>query len=199
VDQKAIDWDLVDFIDMMLASGLRIGEAAAVTRPALDLDAGTVEVRGTVIRIDGEGLIIKAKPKSKSGWRVVELPQWAVTMLRRRLAAGAADNEWEVVFTSPSGMLRDPSNTQADLRDVFDRAGYPDITSHTFRRTVATLMDEAGLSARAAADQLGHAKVSMTQDHYYGRRVAKTGAADVLAAVDTPGRKPKPKRKRKQS
>src|SRR5690348_16283750 len=42
-----------------------------------------------------------------------------------------------------------------------------DVTSHTFRRTVATLMDEAGLSARAAADQLGHAKVSMTQDHYF--------------------------------
>jgi integrase len=92
-------------------------------------------------------------------------------------------NEWDVVFTSPTGRLRDPSNTQADLRDVFERAGYPDITSHTFRRTVATLMDRAGLTARAAADQLGHAKVSMTTDHYYGRRVVATGAAGVLEAV----------------
>jgi integrase len=60
-------------------------------------------------------------------------------------------------------------------------------------------MDDAGLSARAAADQLGHARVSMTQDFYFGRRVARTGAADVLAAVDTPGRKPKQRRKRRQS
>ena len=45
-------------------------------------------------------------------------------------------------------------------------------------------MDEAGLSARAAADQLGHAKVSMTQDHYFGRKIAKTGAADVLEAME---------------
>jgi hypothetical protein len=38
-------------------------------------------------------------------------------------------------------------------------------------------MDKAGLTARAAADQLGHAKVSMTFDHYYGRSVIATGAA----------------------
>jgi hypothetical protein len=37
-------------------------------------------------------------------------------------------------------------------------------------------------SARAA-DQLGHAKVSMTRDNYMGRRVARTGAATVLGAI----------------
>jgi integrase len=62
-------------------------------------------------------------------------------------------------------------------------AGYPQITSHTLRRNVATLMDAAGLTARAAADQLGHAKVSMTTDHYFGRRKRSTGAARVLEAV----------------
>jgi LPS sulfotransferase NodH len=48
------------------------------------------------------------------------------------------ENEWQAVFTSPLGHLRDSSNVQANLRDVFDRIGYKDITSHTFRRTVAT-------------------------------------------------------------
>src|SRR3954447_9205784 len=74
------------------------------------------------------------------------------------------------------------------------RIGYARITSHTFRQTVATLMDKAGLSARAAADQLGHAKVSMTTDHYFGRRVRATGAAGVLEALDRPstGAEPPP-------
>jgi hypothetical protein len=36
--------------------------------------------------------------------------------------------------------------------------------------------EDAGLTARQAADQLGHAKVSMTQDNYFGRKVARTGA-----------------------
>ncbi len=54
------------------------------------------------------------------------------------------------------------------------------MTSHVYRKTVATLMDTAGLTARQAADQLGHAKVSMTQDNYFGRHTGSTGAADVL-------------------
>lgn len=33
--------------------------------------------------------------------------------------------------------------------------GMSGVTSHAFHKTVATLMDEAGLSARSAADQLG--------------------------------------------
>jgi integrase len=44
---------------------------------------------------------------------------------------------------------------------------------------VATLMDDAGLSARSAADQLGHTKPSMTQDNYMDPRILDTGA-DVL-------------------
>jgi len=38
-------------------------------------------------------------------------------------------------------------------------------------------------TARLGHDQLGHAKVSMTQDNYFGRKVAKTGAAAVLAPL----------------
>ena len=75
------------------------------------------------------------------------------------------------------------SNTQADLREAFARIGYPCVTSHTFRKTLGCLMDDAALSARAAADQLGHSKVSMTQDRYFGRKIRATGGAAVLEAV----------------
>lgn len=186
-DRRSCDRDLPDFVSMMLATGLRIGETAALTWSAINLDAGTVDVRGTVVRVKGAGLIIKPKPKSRKGWRSVELPSWAVVMLRRRLVE-IPENEWLAVFTSPAGHLRDPSNTAADLREAFDAAGYPHVTSHTFRRTVATLMDEAGLSARAAADQLGHAQISMTTDHYFGRRVSVTGARRVLEELGNPGK-----------
>lgn len=181
-DPRAIGQDLPDLVDILLATGLRIGEAVALTWSAVDLDAGTVEVTGTIVRVTGHGLTIKPKPKSRSGRRVVELPAWAVAVLRDRKARLPV-NEWDVVLPSPSGRLRDPSNTQHHLRQALTRAGYPDVTSHAFRRTVATLMDLAGLSARAAADQLGHAKVSMTSDVYFGRRIAATGAAAVLSAI----------------
>ena len=40
------------------------------------------------------------------------------------------------------------------------------MTSHSFRKSVATLIDDEGLSARIGADHLGHARVSETQDTY---------------------------------
>ena len=58
------------------------------------------------------------------------------------------------------------------------------VTFHVFRKIVATLMDHAGLFCHPAADQLGHANTSMTTDVYFGRKVAATGAADVLEALD---------------
>ncbi|MBV9730532.1 MAG: site-specific integrase [Pseudonocardiales bacterium] len=154
-------------------------------RRRLDLDAGTVEIRGTVVRIKGQGLRIKPKPKSRAGYRKPQLPSWVVEMLRRRRSE-STPNEWGVVFTSPTGLLRDPSNTQADLRDVFARLGYPWMTSHVFRKTAATLLDEAGVSARKIADQLGHAQVSVTQDSYMGRKIASEDAARVLEAIGKP-------------
>jgi hypothetical protein len=55
---------------------------------------------------------------------------------------------------------------------LFHRRAY----SHTCRKTVATRLDEAGLSAREVADHLGHAEPSMTQDVYRGRAVASAAA-----------------------
>ena len=49
-------------------------------------------------------------------------------------------------------------------------------------QTVATLLDGSGASARMIADQLGHSRVSMTQDVYLGRRAANAGN---VAALET--------------
>lgn len=50
-------------------------------------------------------------------------------MLRRRWRT-ATPNDWNVVFTAPLGGLRNPSNTQADLRILFEATGYGWMTSH---------------------------------------------------------------------
>lgn len=55
------------------------------------------------------------------------------------------------------------------------------VKTHTYRKTVATLLDQSGASARMIADQLGHSRVSMTQDVYLGRRA---GNAANLAALE---------------
>ena len=176
-DERAISRDIPDLIGLLVATGMRIGEATALVWSDVDLETACVEVTGTVVRVKGKGAARQDFTKSDAGQRLLQLPDWCVSMLAARVRTE------ELVFPAVKGGVRDPSNIQADLRDAFATAGFPWVTSHTIRKTVATLMDQAGLSARAAADQLGHAKPSMTQDVYMGRRLAKTGAADVLEAL----------------
>ncbi len=89
------------------------------------------------------------------------------------------------VFPDTLGGLRDPSNTRRALRRALDRAGFQKVTSHVFRKTTASLLDEAGLSSRRTADQVGHARPSMTQDVYMGRKAIDARAAAALGtAID---------------
>ena len=186
-DDQAITRDLPDFVGLMMGTGMRIGEAAGLTWAVLNLDAGTVEVRAAVVRVAGKGLVVK-NTKTDTGTRTLVLPSWCVAMLRDRASRLDRSNEGWIdgpVFPAPLGGWRDPSNTQSDLRVAFDRAGFDWVTSHVFRKTVASVMDQAGLSSRAAADQLGHANTSMTTDVYFGRKVLATGAAAALEVLAT--------------
>ena len=47
------------------------GEACAVSWRDVDLDAGTVTVTGTVLRVKGQGFSV-SRPKSAAGERVLE-------------------------------------------------------------------------------------------------------------------------------
>jgi integrase len=65
------------------------------------------------------------------------------------------------------------------------RAGYEWVTFHTFRKTVGTLLNDDGLTVREIADQLGHKRVSITQDTYFGRSSASPKVAALLEVIDS--------------
>jgi integrase len=84
------------------------------------------------------------------------------------------------VFPDSKGGWRDPSNTRRDIRRARGEE-FSWVTSHSYRKTAATLLDQAGLTARQIANQMGHSRISMTQDVYMAR-----GAVDpqVAAALE---------------
>jgi integrase len=70
-----------------------------------------------------------------------------------------------------------PPGRQCAVREAL---GIPEVITHSFRKTVATLIEDEGLSARIGADHLGHWKVSMTQDRYMTRGRVHTQVAELL-------------------
>ncbi|NED99285.1 site-specific integrase [Phytoactinopolyspora halotolerans] len=180
-DKLAAADDIVDLTEFMLGTGLRIGEALGVRATVVDLDAGVLEVNAKATYKKGHGAVLEERPKTAAGWRVIALPDHIVELCRRRTGITRHANEHDLLFPTRTGGVRLPTNADRALRKALDRiGGYDWVTSHTFRKTVATRLDQAGLTAREIADHLGHEEPSMTQNVYMGRGVASTSAAAVL-------------------
>lgn len=131
------------------------------------------------MEVGGNWIALVPELDVNPGRRTVPLPAFAVTVLNDRRKRPYVGQQ-QMIFASSSGTLRDPENFNTAWRAVRDELGMPDVTSHSFRKTVATLIDDAGLAARVGADHLGHAKVSMTQDRYMSRGRVHTQVADLL-------------------
>nr|WP_272952244.1 site-specific integrase [Mycolicibacterium vanbaalenii] len=164
---------------MLVATGLRRSELLGLRWADFDEKAGILAVAGKVIRVTGQGLMRVDETKSTAGRRTLPLPKFAIEMLQKRRHLPYF-GEQTVIFPSTAGTLRDPNNFAKEWRTAREELGHGDATTHSFRKTVATLIDDEGLSARIGADHLGHSHVSMTQDRYMSRGRIHTQVADLL-------------------
>ncbi|MFI2559997.1 tyrosine recombinase XerC [Nocardia farcinica] len=162
------DVDLADLITMFVGTGMRRSELLGLRWVDIDDEASVAHVHGKVVRIAGVGLVRQDTTKTAASARTIPLPTFVMDMLKRR-STEPHPNEYGVIFPNTRGNLRDPNDFGAQWRKVRELFALPDVTSHSFRKAVATLIDDAALSARIGADHLGHRNVSMTMDKYFGR------------------------------
>ncbi|MFF2058973.1 tyrosine-type recombinase/integrase [Rhodococcus qingshengii] len=188
VSQWARAVDLVDPVIMLAGTGLRRSELLGLRWEDYDPEAGTITVAGHVVRGSGTGLMREDVTKTRSSARAIVLPGFAVDMLeRRRREIHPVNIDIDnVIFPSAAGTYRDPDNFAGQWRRVRGALGYGWLGTHGFRKTVATLLDDAGLSARVGADVLGHANTSMTQDKYQARKRLHKLAAQALVDAVSP-------------
>lgn len=185
-DELAVGRRMPLLLRLALGTGLRLGELLGLRWCDVDLEAATLAVTGNIVPVVGQGLQRNAG-KTSAARRELSLPPSVVERLKAHraqvdAAAGGAVDTMVPVFATRSQGWISPSLGGRWIRDARELAGpdYAWVTLHTLRRTAATLLDSAGMSARMIADQLGHAMPSMTQDHYMGRGQLNRVAADVL-------------------
>lgn len=179
--------DLLDIVDVQVATGARISEVLALRWCDVDLEAPspTAHICGTLVRLpggkkNGGGLVRQEHRKAKDKFTVI-LPAFAVATLLR-LKVSARPNPHDVIFTSGTGTLRSPENLRTQLRKARGTE-WAWVKPHTFRKTVATLVAEES-SLEDAARQLGHRGTAVTAKHYVER---KTVAPDLTAVLDKLG------------
>lgn len=173
--------DLPDLVEAMLSTGMRLGELLALVGPNFGRnDSGdpVLRIEAHVVRENGE-LVRKAYRKGSKKILVLGVPGWSVPMWQRRKLAAGFGSMWSAV----GGGLIHPDNLGHRLREAFDEAGFDWVTSHVFRKTVASVLDEAGLPTRAIADQLGHANEATARAHYVAPRAGNEAAVTALEGM----------------
>lgn len=158
---------------LALTTGMRLGELLGLRWSDIDLDAARLSVQVALIRT-GKWWYL-AEPKTEHSRRNMTLPLRAVRALRThataqkrdRMAAGAAWEDYGLVFTNQWGEpLNGAHVTERMFKPLLRRAGLPAIRFHDLRHTAATIMLLQGINPRLVAERLGHSGVAITLDRY---------------------------------
>jgi integrase len=180
--------DLAEVIDLMLATGARISETLAVRSADLDLAAfpATVTISGTLVYVKGRGYFRQEWTKTDAGYRTVTLPRFATDMLLRRQAT-AGSNPHGAIFCSRRGTWLSPHNVRRQWREARKATGLQWVTPHTFRKTVATLIEQEA-DIKTAAAQLGHASETVTDQYYIDKAKRAPDSSHLLERLGQPAR-----------
>lgn len=165
-DQAAVSIDLPELLDVLLATGCRIGEALALRWDDVHLEKSTISIAATVVRVPGVGLKRQEHTKGREKKpRVLRLPESAVEMLRTRKAT-VAGGDLNLVFPSAKYTMREVTTVDRQWREFRKRnPAFEWVNLHVVRKTVATTIERAnGLGA--ASEVLGHTSTTMTTKHY---------------------------------
>ena len=155
-----------------LMVGLRQGEALGLRWEDLDIDAGTLQVRHALQRIDGAYQLVE--PKTNRSRRTLALPETAILALSEHLTrhleeksqAGPLWVDWGLVFATPYGSPLNRHTTTRAFQALLEWAGLPRQQYHDLRHTCASLLLAQNVQPRDVMEVLGHSQISLTMNTY---------------------------------
>ena len=160
---------------LFLSCGLRRSEVIGLAMDAVDLDAGTLEVRRVVVAVKHKP-VLRERPKTDSSRRVIAMPAALVDLLREqkgRVLATALkwgkgyQREPMFLFPGLAGAPMDPQSLTHRMRQVMRRAKVVGPSPcHAWRHTSATSLLHAGQNLKTVQSRMGHSTPAITMSLY---------------------------------
>jgi integrase len=152
--------------------GLRRGELLGLRWRDIDLEDGTLQVRHTLQRVDGDLQFLP--PKTRSSQRTVPLPAPCLDALRthrveqgkERLAAGPRWVDEDMVFSTRIGTPIEPDNLRRSWYRVRTVLGDPPPRLHDLRHTCVSLLLAEGAPPHVVQQIVGHSAIDVTMTIY---------------------------------
>ncbi|EPD1733533.1 tyrosine-type recombinase/integrase [Enterococcus hirae] len=172
-------------------TGIRKGEALALTWDDVDFFNKTLEINKTITR-NSDNKFISTPPKTNTSIRKISLDNetlnilkaWKTQQKRYLLAHGQhAKTKNQIIFSSKNNNYIDITRPNIILSRICKEHNFNDITIHGFRHTHCSLLFEAGLSIKEVQERLGHSDIHTTMNIYtHVTKKQKERSADKFAA-----------------
>lgn len=172
------------FFRLLAFSGLRKGEALALTWNDIDLVKGTVSINKT--QSYGEHGYNIQTPKTINSYRTVFIDNKTTSILANwrntqaswlKLYQYPSQGSKQLVFSNQKNNMFTPVKPLTWLNRCIDKYSLKHITVHGFRHTYATLAFEAGMDIKQVQTQLGHSNIKTTLEIYTA--VTKSKQSDI--------------------
>jgi len=160
---------------LLAFSGIRRGEALALTWEDINFQEGTLDINKTLAQGEDNALIVQS-PKSKESIRNIGLDQATIQTLKQWKAKQAEfllGRGFNAMQSNQLVFSNEKNNSHLYLgafRVAFVRIcedhELERIHIHGFRHTHASLLFEAGLKMEEVKERLGHSKIETTMNIY---------------------------------
>lgn len=188
LESEPLKWQLIT--QLLLVTGCRRGEIMGLHWSKVDFATGQVRIDRQLCYTKEKGIY---ETHTKTGnTRFVRLPAETLLLMKKFRAEQAAlqianGDRWkggDYVFTQDDGSHMNPSSATAWLTKFSARHSLPHINPHAFRHSVASVLIANGTDIVTVSKQLGHSRISTTEDVYsHVIEEAKAKASETIADV----------------
>lgn len=151
------------FALFMLNTGLRPGEALALTRADIDFKKQIVKVTKTYLEKEKR---IQNSPKTDASRRTVPIPDDTIRLLKEYMLKQPNQKPDAPLFQTDKGNRPTMSYLRKRFKSAGKAIGCDWVNLHTMRHTFASRLFAKGVDIKIISKLLGHAEVSTTYDIY---------------------------------
>lgn len=163
------------FFHLLAYTGMRKGEALALTWSDINFKENTLSINKTLTRGDNARLIV-LPPKTRKSARTISIDPFTMGLLKQWRSQQKIDymkfgfntlKPEQLLFSNLSNEWIQPTRPRKWLLQVYK--AHPElkqITTHGLRHTHCSLLFEAGASIKEVQDRLGHNDVKVTMNIY---------------------------------
>lgn len=159
-----------NLFELMIKTGMRIGEATALYMTDIDRNKGFIHVRKTISRDESGAYYVSEYTKTESGTRDIPLTDDVYNIIKKQIELNRSifGFQWSgLIFQSIEGKILREYTVNREIKRICNDIGIEYFTSHAFRDTFATrFIEQRPQDYKILSEILGHKDISITLNLY---------------------------------